>query len=376
MRNIKLIVGNAKTSIVGDVPQKLIDELLTVPNTTWTKINPKTGGYLKKPIKVTYYICFFEASDIGGSMPTGIAGAVYDWYTDRGVTVDFIDNRKLFNGGDNVVYNWDENIILRQYQKNALSACKEATRGVYVIPTGGGKTIIAKRLIHDLEVKTLYLVPSVELRNQAFSDLSSLTDDISILKAPYDVSNITISTVSLLWSLYKRDYEKFKSVVSQFDLLIGDEIHHVNALAKKKGDKYGGTWVTIFNEIPAYYKFGCTATPGEEKSFSYLSMNIAVGRIIFDVSIQDLTTQNFLSNIEVHFYDVDIKNESFSWLESYNNLIESDKFNDIVVGLARKYNRKEYRYFIYIQRGRRYTLFRCGYYNWWCGGKVCYAKSW
>jgi len=58
-------------------------------------------------------------------------------------------------------------ITLRDYQKRALEAWRAAgRRGVVVLPTGAGKTVIALKAIEELEVSTLVVVPTLVLVDQ------------------------------------------------------------------------------------------------------------------------------------------------------------------------------------------------------------------
>ena len=55
----------------------------------------------------------------------------------------------------------------RPYQKEALAAwLKRDARGVVVLPTGAGKTVLALMTIDALKLRTLIVVPTIELLYQ------------------------------------------------------------------------------------------------------------------------------------------------------------------------------------------------------------------
>ena len=66
--------------------------------------------------------------------------------------------------------------VPRSYQRQALTAWHEHQgRGVVVLPTGAGKTVVALMAIEHLAARTLIVVPTLELLTQWRRACSSST---------------------------------------------------------------------------------------------------------------------------------------------------------------------------------------------------------
>jgi superfamily II DNA or RNA helicase len=136
---------------------------------------------------------------------------------------------------------------LRWYQRDAVLAWRDAAdRGVIVLPTGSGKTVVAMAAIAALGVATLVLVPTRVLLDQWASALATawnrpigrLGDGVR------DVGPITVATYAsaLAWA---------PRVGDRFGLVVVDEAHHVGAWCPGE----------ILEMLVAPSRLGLTATP-------------------------------------------------------------------------------------------------------------------
>lgn len=88
-------------------------------------------------------------------------------------------------------------IILRDYQKQALDAWfLNGRRGVLVLPTGSGKTVIGVKAISLLNTPTLVVVPTLDLLDQWRSRLKEeFKVEVGILGGgEQDIKALTVST--------------------------------------------------------------------------------------------------------------------------------------------------------------------------------------
>ena len=116
-------------------------------------------------------------------------------------------------------------LSLRDYQIEAYETwVKNGRRGVIALPIAAGKTVIALKAIEDLKVKTLILVPTLDLLNQWFENLvrylSVPPGKIGVFgggrREVNEVTDMTYDSACLNLERYP----------SSFGLVIADECHH------------------------------------------------------------------------------------------------------------------------------------------------------
>jgi superfamily II DNA or RNA helicase len=147
-------------------------------------------------------------------------------------------------------------IALRPYQLAAVASIREAFRQrhravLFVLPTGGGKTVIFSHIAEQAASKgsrICILVHRQELLRQASASLQSLGVRHGLIspRHPMDLSaHVQVASVQTL----ARRLHKLPS--SLFQLLVVDEAHHSNA----------GTWAKVLDHFQAARVLGVTATP-------------------------------------------------------------------------------------------------------------------
>jgi len=120
----------------------------------------------------------------------------------------------------------------RPYQREALARWLEAEgRGVVVLPTGAGKTVVALMAIEALAARTLVVVPTIELLEQWRAAL------VERLGVPADLVGVVGGG--------RRDWRPLTVITYQsamlpnrslggFGLLVFDEVHHLPAEAYRR----------------------------------------------------------------------------------------------------------------------------------------------
>ena len=138
-------------------------------------------------------------------------------------------------------------LILRPHQQEALDCwTANAKRGIAVLPTGSGKTILAVAAIASAARSALILVPTIDLLTQWANVLESFFDiPVGMLGGgSRTIENITVST-------YDSAVLNMEFIGNRFGLLIADECHHLPASEYK----------TASAMCIAPFRLGLTATP-------------------------------------------------------------------------------------------------------------------
>lgn len=160
---------------------------------------------------------------------------------------------------------------LRWYQREALSAwIAGGKRGVVVLPTGAGKTILAAAAIAACRVSTLCLVPTRVLLDQWAKVIGQFVPGPGRLgDGEHRVAPVTISTYASAVTWAPR-------IGGRFGLVIVDEAHHVGATCP----------VEILEMLVATARLGLTATPPERGPSTVLERH--VGPVVYALGVQDL----------------------------------------------------------------------------------------
>ncbi len=208
----------------------------------------------------------------------------------RSHKLNYIDNAKDFSPCD---LSLKEKIFPRPHQTDALQAwLKKGSKGVVVLPTGAGKTILAVLAIAATNRPTLIHVPTIDLMHQWFHVLSKFFSvSIGLLGGGYnDIKTITVSTYdsALLHVPFKGN---------KFGFLVFDECHHLPSEQMQ--------YSAISSLAP--FRLGLTATPDSSDSREKLLHDIC-GDFCFQIHIHELAG-NTLSDYEIITQEVDLTEE-------------------------------------------------------------------
>lgn len=341
--------GKIKSKMALDIDTSGEIEIYTTP--TWAKII-KMNDVLKNYITNKYKIFSrkarfdwrYKAQKWDGKVSlikdgmfgAGLVPFVIQDLLDIGVTPDQItlcdvmDDYKpprVFNA------EW-HSFDLYDHQAEAVEQMKKAKRGIIKIPTGGGKSLLFSRFIHDLGHYTLVLVHSRDLLNQTYNNLKKAMPNVKIGRLgggfeETDNVEILISTYKSMLNLYSAMEPKdFRESLQEFDILICDECHMI-----AKQDELTKTWSTIMN-IPCVYKFGISATPFDPqqgRSIATLAIFAAFGPLLVDMNMKEAQDKHIVVPMKITFlrpkYTYTITcDESTLWVDAHKEAIV---YNDI-----------------------------------------------
>ena len=168
------------------------------------------------------------------------------------------------------------NIVLRDYQKPCTDALRKYVNGIFVLFAGAGKTQIALQCASELKQKTLFLVHTKDLLNQAKERCESnlICKTSTITEGKCDTSgDIVFATVQTLVNFVdKREISQ-----NEFGLIVVDECHHLSTSAESV--KMFEKCVNYFN---ARYKLGISATLHRSDGLQNTTKKI-LGDVIYEL---------------------------------------------------------------------------------------------
>jgi len=146
---------------------------------------------------------------------------------------------------------------LDKFQSDALDTVGKKTQGTLILPTGGGKTVVALSLLSRLKQRTLILVHTHKLLQQWKQRIARFLPTAKVATIPgsrnigkaLKESDIVISTVQSIIKLLA-EVALYREFRAQFGCVLMDECHHAPAETFRKA----------INKLPAFYRFGLTAT--------------------------------------------------------------------------------------------------------------------
>jgi len=176
---------------------------------------------------------------------------------------------------------------LRRYQSEAVEAwLGNSGRGLVVLPTGAGKTVVAIAAMARLGVPTLIIVYTREQLNEWVDKLRRFTDlaasDIGVFySGEKRVRTVTVAT-------YQSAYRNMDVLWDRFGLLIIDEAHHLPA------DKF--RFIALKSLAP--YRLGLTATPYREDG-RHEELFSLLGGVVYEKSLEELEEEGYVASFVI-----------------------------------------------------------------------------
>ena len=171
---------------------------------------------------------------------------------------------------------------LRPYQQQALDAWERArSRGVVVLPTGSGKTLVAFAAIDRKRRSALVVAPTLDLVRQWYDGLgAAFACPIGLVGGgEHDVRAITVTT-------YDSAHLHVEHLGARFGLLVFDEAHHLPSASYALAAKLA----------LAPFRLGLTATP-ERSDGRDSGLGELIGPVVFRRDINELSG-DFLADYE------------------------------------------------------------------------------
>jgi superfamily II DNA or RNA helicase len=220
--------------------------------------------------------------------------------------------------------------VPRPYQEDALGAWLESGgRGVIVLPTGAGKTVVALMAVARLGVRPLVVVPTIELLKQWTEALrGGLTlPPEAVGMVGGGVRQLREATVITYDSAWRRPQE-----LRPFGLLIFDETHHLPSTSYRR--------IACASQAP--FRLGLSATP-ERADLLHHELDELVGPVVFRRSPADLARSRHIARFQQQRIYVSLTEEEeyeyhqlmarFRWYMARNRL-RGQGFQQLVLRAA------------------------------------------
>lgn len=199
----------------------------------------------------------------------------------------------------------------RPYQREAVDAWVRAgRRGVVVLPTGAGKSLVARLCIANADRDTLVVAPTLDLVGQWYDTLRrAFPGPVGIVGGGHhDVQALTVTT-------YDSAYLHVERYGNRFGLVVYDEVHHL------PGPQYG----FAAEGSLAPFRLGLTATP-ERPDGGHDRYGDLVGPLVYRREITELSG-DYLANYRTEVLRVELSEEEAlayrEARETYRSFVES-----------------------------------------------------
>ena len=310
LANIKSIIEEAKKVYIDLGPDG------------WLRIKSKL--YLKPIIQELGVTLPYSKEEKAYKAPPHMYRSLVELFRSKGLIVE--DSLGLFPPEASLPRRIQFKGKLRPYQEEALKAWREnGYRGIIVLPTGAGKTVVAIAGIAELSVRTLVVVVTKEQVRQWIDSIRRFTDAGALVGGYYSdekrLSPITVTT-------YQTAYRKVSLFTRNFSLLIFDEAHHLPA------DKFR----TIATYMASPYRMGLSATI-EREDGKHVELFPMLGGIVYKTSPGELTRQGYLAPYVVRTRRVYLRPEERKKYEElrrrYQKLASGRTFNELLEAARR-----------------------------------------
>jgi superfamily II DNA or RNA helicase len=250
-----------------------------------------------------------------GIFPTGLLERALSFFKHSKVEVHLVDLRKAPSCLQDRLEMTLSHLPYKEQEEASWAAVKHV-RGIIVAPTGLGKSVISALIISKLQVSTLLVVPSLELKRQL---TETLTETFGKDRVGYN-KDIMVCNVDSV------------NCTKRYDAVIIDEFHHSAAKTYRKLNK------TKFSSC--YYRVGLSATPFRSQDHEMILLESVLSQVIYRVPYQVAVDNKYIVPLEVYTLEIpktrlpeDIVN---SWPKVYNELVVNNhKRNEMIAELLK-----------------------------------------
>lgn len=266
-----------------------------------------------------YYTGLFKSTkryliDKHGSFPTGLLYLVEEYL--RNLNYSTLDRRMRPIPNPDL---FKISLPFEPYpeQIEAATTCLREGRGIVCASTGLGKSVICALIIAKVQVRTLVVVPSLELKRQLTEFLKQTFGEHKAgpIKEGLDIAIENIDSLN----------DKCIKENGNYDCVIIDEFHHSGAKTYRKlNDK-------AWNKV--YLKIGMTATPFRSKDTERLLLESVLSKVIYKIDYKMAVSKKYIVPMQAYFITLPkekVKAEN-NWSSVYSELVVNNNHRNQVI---------------------------------------------
>lgn len=244
-----------------------------------------------------------------GSFPTGLLYLVKRFLTANAIPALYQDIRKKPKV-ENKLFNLNLDVTPYKEQEEAAETAVLRERGIVCAPTGLGKSLIIALIINKLQVKTLIIVPKLQLKIQLTESLKQYFGNESFNKY-VTVENIQAIDPNI--------------VLTDYHCVIIDEFHRSASKTYVRANKVA--WSKI------YYKFGLTATPFRTDDNERLLLESVLSEVIYEISYKTALDKGYIALVEAYYIEVPSSSykPAYTWPQVYSKLITHNEVRNNLI---------------------------------------------
>jgi superfamily II DNA or RNA helicase len=295
--------------------------------------------FLKRNPKFKYWDGTIRLYSPGtGELYAGLYNHLMAWSKERGYSVESVKNdwygditdtnNFVSPGGVKDLVDKISNIKARDYQYYTVYLALKYHRGLFLSPTGSGKSLMIYSLVryyHSTDKKILIIVPTTSLVEQMVKDFTdygwNADEHIHKIYSGKEKNSDKPIIVTTWQSIYKFPKRYFDDI----DCVIGDEAH----LFKSKS--LTGIMEKLHN---AKYRFGFTGTLDGTKTHKWVLEGL-FGACEKVTKTDDLIKKGHLSNLRIKIL---LCKHEYQYFEDYHQemefIVTNNKRNNLIKNLV------------------------------------------
>lgn len=192
-------------------------------------------------------------------------------------------------------------LALRDYQEQVVQTCMLRGRGIAIVATAGGKTLIMSTLISTLRKEIsknkIVVITPTQLTKQTYDEFNSYNNDWKCTWWTGEHDPDTSSEVIVAGSKILLSEKQDITWLFDADALIIDEVHTL---------RYGNSINKIIKKFPTKYRIGFTGTLPENILDQWCIKGL-IGPVIYEKTSHDLRQQQYISQAVIQVIQINYK---------------------------------------------------------------------
>lgn len=256
-----------------------------------------------------------------GSFPAGLTLEAAKWMKEHGLEVEIKDLRNKAEI-TKVDIKMRDGLEARPFQKEVVRIVVEDNkpRGIFVIGTGGGKSISAAMLIAELKTPTLFVTPDKGLKVQTLGVFRHWLGEDKVSDQIKSGAPVVVVNIHQIDKCKATDLDRFR-------MLLIDEFHHAASISYLQ-----------LNMLAAncFYRYGLTGTLVRPDGRDMV-MHGVLSNVLLRKTTSDLINDGYLVPPFIHFVKHKVKGYSrYNYRDAYEAITSDQQFNARVAKIIRE----------------------------------------